>query len=162
MAIDETYPSVRLITPVEEKCLKIVIRFLERLQRTMKLNDTAPEQHMAILVITGVIIFLSVVDYFKSAPADEEGRKIRSGTYAQTGETLYDNPHLTWYERYLCRGYQRSSFCSYRMLHPFKDVFDAHGIKVKESPPKKNVVLYRGPLPKNRAFRSKMLLKSDG
>jgi hypothetical protein len=48
------------------------------------------------------------------------------------------------------------------MLHPFKDVFEEHGIKVKESPPEKNVIDYRGPLPKNRAFRSKMLLKDGG
>lgn len=128
----------------------------------MKLNDQAPEQHMAILVIAGIFVFLSVVDHIKASPTDEEGKKVRTGTYAETGETMYDNPQLSWYERYLCRGYQRSSFCSYRMLHPFKDVFDAHGIKVKESPPEKNVVDYRGPLPKNRAFQSKILLKGEG
>ena len=127
----------------------------------MKLNEQAPEQHMAILAVAGIFIFLSIVEQFKSSPAEEAARVRAKGAYAQTGETLYANPQMTWYERLLCRGYQRSSFCSYRMLHPFKDVFEEHGIRVKESPPKKNVIDYRGPLPKNRAFRSKMLLKSE-
>lgn len=128
----------------------------------MKLNDQAPEQHLAILVLAGIFVFLSLVEQFK-APSEETIDVRRSSDFAQTGRTLYDNPELAWYERYLCRGYQRSSFCSYRLLHPFKDVFEQNGIHVKEGPPAHdNVVDYRGPLPANRAFRSKLLLQSGG
>ncbi|MCB0325022.1 MAG: hypothetical protein KDD69_15670 [Bdellovibrionales bacterium] len=126
----------------------------------MKLNEQAPEQHLAILVVAGIFVFLSIVEHFKADSPQAAGAE-RSGTYAETGETMYANPQMTWYERYLCRGYQRSSFCSYRLLHPFKDMFEDSGIKVKEAPPSKNVIDYRGPLPANRAFRSKMLLKSE-
>lgn len=127
----------------------------------MKLNEQAPEQHMAILVVAGIFVFLSLVEQFKSSPAqDELGKNIRKGPYAQTGQTLYNNPELSWYEKYLCRGYQRSSFCSDRLQHPFNELFKANGITVKAEPSEK-VVDYRGPLPSNKAISSKILLQND-
>jgi len=125
-----------------------------------KLNADAPGQHTAILVLAFVAIWVSVLDAVKN-PRDDPSRQGPKAPYAVSGQTIYDNPNMTWYEKYFCRGYQRASFCSYRLLHPFKEVFDDHGIKVKESPPKKNVIHYRGPLPKNRSLRSKIMLGEE-
>ena len=118
-----------------------------------------PGQHMAILAIAGAFIFLSVVEAVK-AP-DDKGPQLPTlkGSYALTGETLYENPQLSWYERLLCRGYQRSGFCSYKTLHPFRDVWDANGIRIRESKPKtKGAVRYRGRLGGNRAMHGSMRL----
>jgi hypothetical protein len=118
-----------------------------------KLNTDAPGQHVAILVFAGALVFLSVVEAIKSDSESDMPRLDQKRPYAESGETLYQNPQLTWYERHFCRGYQRSTACSYRLLHPFKEVLDENGINVKEAPPAHNsVVFYKGPLPSNRAF----------
>lgn len=124
-----------------------------------KLNTDAPGQHMAILVIAFVFIWLSAIEAIK-APSESDAERGIKRPYAESGLTLYSNPQMTWYERMFCRGYQRTTACSFRLLHPFKEVFDDYGIVVKEEPPKKNVIDYRGPLPTNRALSSRILLKS--
>lgn len=118
-----------------------------------------PGQHTAILAIAGAFIFLSLVEQFKAPGEDRPQLSTLKGPYSLTGETLYDNPELSWYERLLCRGYQRSGFCSYKTLHPFRDVWEANGIRIKESRPKpKGAVRYRGSLGGNRAVNGKMKL----
>lgn len=114
---------------------------------------------MAILAVAGAFIFLSLVEQFK-APGEKGPTLERTkGPYAVTGETLYRNPQLAWYERLLCRGYMRSGFCSYKTLHPFKDVWDANGIRVREARPKRTgAIRYRGHLGGNRAIHGKMTL----
>lgn len=153
-----------------------------------KLNTDAPGQHMVILAMAGVFIFLSVVEAIKS-PDQEESELINKGSLLETGETRYRNPELTWYERYFCRGYQRSLFCSWKVLHPLTPVFEKHGVFIEARPPKKDgvtlkkdrsrvpyhsvpleadsigdpmaakgVVHSRNHLPKNRAFTRKLTL----
>ena len=124
-----------------------------------KLSEEMPGQHVAILVVAGAFIFLSLVEHFK-APG-EKGPTLDQvkGPYALTGETIYRNPQLAWYERLLCRGYQRSGFCSHKTLHPFRDVWEANGIRVRESrPERKGAIRYRGRLGGNRAIHEKMTL----
>ena len=103
-----------------------------------KLNTDQPGQHMAILALSGVFIFLSFISWLKTPAKFERQQTQPKGLYSETGETLYQNPHLAWYERFFCRGYQRAGFCSYRLLHPFKSVFDSAGIEIQEGPPEKN------------------------
>jgi len=124
-----------------------------------KLSEEMPGQHMAILAVAGAFIFLSLVEQFKAPGEDRPEMPTIKGSYALTGETLYRNPQLSWYERLLCRGYQRSGFCSYKTLHPFRDVWEANGIRIRESRPKtKGAVRYRGRLGGNRAIHGQMKL----
>ncbi len=124
-----------------------------------KLNTDAPGQHTAILVFGGVLLFLSVLEVIKSpSKSADEGPTVRL-PYAESGQVLYGNPKLTWYEQYFCRGYQRSGVCSYRLLHPFRPVLEEHGVEIRDEPPAKdNVVLYRGSLPVNRAYKDHIRL----
>lgn len=116
----------------------------------LKLNSDAPGQHIAILVLAGVAIFLSVVESIKSPSSPEEVVRAPKGSYAETGETLYTNPQMSWWEKLMCRGYQRSTNCSYRLLHP---IIEQRGLDITVPPPKHdNVIKYRGPLPVNRAL----------
>lgn len=129
---------------------------MKKLAESIKVNADAPGQHTAILALSGIFIFLSFVEWIKAPSKDVlvEGPRM-------AGETIYENPNMHWYEKYLCRGYQRASFCSYRMLHPFKSVLDDNGIRVEERPPEKNVIRYRGPLPSNRSLSNKIVLSRD-
>ena len=121
-----------------------------------ELSKDTPQQHLLILVFAGAFIFLSIVEAIK-APTDD----LMIKGPRDEGETLYQNPHMTWYERLLCRGYQRSSFCSYRLLHPFKAVFEENGIRIEERPAKTGVIRYRGPLPGHKTFGGKIVFDSD-
>jgi hypothetical protein len=110
-----------------------------------KLSEDAPTQHLALLAVVGVIIFLSIIDAIKgpSVQVEPEERMLRPG------ESRYVNPQMNWYERIFCRGYQRSFkyLCSYRLLHPLKSQFEAENRTIREAPPSSDaVVLYRGHL----------------
>ena len=123
----------------------------------MKLNADAPGQHLAILAIAGVFTALSLIDWAKG-PRDNGAEIVEvKGPYALTGETLYDNPKLSWFERYFCKGYQRSGICSYKLRHPYEAVFSRYGIAVSEQPVKnEGIIRYRGSLPNNRALSDKI------
>lgn len=126
-----------------------------------KLSEEAPGQQIAILGVAGIFIFLSVVESFKT----DRGPSLDTlkGSYSQTGATIYSNPQMSWWEKALCRGYQRSGFCSYRTLHPFRAVWQENGIKVAEKPPiKTSPVRYRGPLQGNRGLNGKLTLNEIG
>lgn len=106
-----------------------------------KLNQEAPTQHLALLAVVGVIVFLSIVDAVKgpSIQIEPEERVLRPG------ESRYENPQMSWYEKLFCRGYQRSFMCSFRLLHPLKSQFEAENKTIREAPPPSDgVVLYRG------------------
>ncbi len=128
----------------------------------MKLNDASPQQHLAILVLAGVFIFINTIDMFKGKARQEEKTNGPAPRFAETlddtGEvisrqTKFQNPKLSWYERIFCRGYQRSGSCSFRFLHPFATESEAIAQGIPEGAPKNDhVVNYRGDLGKNTAF----------
>ena len=102
---------------------------------------------------------MSLVDSLKSSDSKTIAGDTPQGSYQETGITRYNNPQMSWYERWFCRGYQRSGFCSYKTLHPFREVWDANGIRVREAKPKrKGAIRYRGRLGGNRALHGKMTL----
>jgi len=112
-----------------------------------KLSTDAPGQHMAILGVAAVFIILSLVETYKGKGPSLQN--VRS-TYSESGRTLYANPQMSWLEKTLCRGYQRSGFCSYKTLHPFRDVWRQHGIIVpSKAPARKSPIRYRGPINNN-------------
>jgi hypothetical protein len=120
----------------------------------MKLNTEAPEQHMLILVLAGVFMFLSLISSLKSKTVD---RGISDPSQAMPAGPLYRNPQMTWYERAFCRGFQRSSFCSYRFLHPMTPKIEEMGIVMEEAPAvNPGAVDFKGSLPSNRAFNNRM------
>lgn len=126
-----------------------------------KLSEDAPGQHVAILCVAGVFIFLSLVESYKK----DKGPSLDTlkGSYSETGQTLYNNPQMSWWEKALCRGYQRSGYCSYKTLHPFMDVWSENGIRVAERPPAKtSPVRYRGPIQGNRSLSGKTKLDELG
>ena len=43
-----------------------------------------------------------------------------------------ENPDLSLMEKYFCRGYKTSFFCSKRPLHPFIETAKRHGVQIKE------------------------------
>ncbi len=127
-----------------------------------KLSEEAPAQHLALLAVVGVIVFLSIVDAIKgpSVSIEPEERVLRPG------ESRYANPEMNWYERIFCRGYQRSFkyLCSYRLLHPLKSQFEAENKMIREAPPPSDsVVLYRGHLRGQKSgFGGRIQLDIDG
>ena len=129
----------------------------------MKLSDTAPEQHKAILVLAGVFIFINVLDVVKASWREEgaDGKPIQRVTQIideQTGtvvvkDTKYQNPEMSWWDRLMCRGYQRSSKCNLKLLHPKTSDADDYGIEVPRGAPKNDhVVYFKGSLNKNTAL----------
>lgn len=97
-------------------------------------------QQMAILVLAGLFVALSLIQWIRGpASRRQQVDEKPKGSYLETGQTIYQNPQLAWYERYFCRGYQRSDFCSFRLLHPFKDLLESNGIEVKEEPPSRGM-----------------------
>ena len=121
----------------------------------LKLSDDAPEQHVAILAVGGVMILISLISMFggssKGNVVEQQKR-----AYLESGETLHKNPQMKWYEKYLCRGYQRSLFCSSRFLHP---LVEEYGLQVRDQPPKQEgVIRYRGPVPHGSLFSDKIVL----
>lgn len=125
------------------------------------LKEASPQQ-LGIFVLAPVFIFINALDYFKSREREDilSGRQERftESVDAATGQvsstkTKYENPHLTWYERLLCRGYQRSSSCSLKLRHPKTEEAEDLGIAIPEGAPAENhVVYFRGALNKNTAF----------
>ena len=108
----------------------------------LKLNEEAPTQHKLLLGAVAVIIFLSIVDAFKSPSIHDD-----TVLELKPGESRYVNPELSWYEKIFCSGYQRSLKCQNRFLHPMRAEFEAEGKVIKEGPPRSDgVVLYRGHL----------------
>jgi hypothetical protein len=128
----------------------------------LKLNSDAPAQHMALLAVVGVIIFLSIVDAIKGPSVQIEPEE----AVIRPGESRYVNPQMNWYERIFCRGYQRSFkyLCSYRLLHPLKSQFEADNKTIREAPPPSDgVVLYRGHLKgQKNPFGGKIQLDLSG
>lgn len=109
----------------------------------MKLNENAPTQHLALIALAGVFIFLSLVDAVKGPSRTLEQEE----QFLLPGQSRYVNPQMNWHEKIFCRGYQRSFFCSYRLLHPLKEQFEAENRYIREAPPASdNVVVYRGHL----------------
>ncbi|MFN8391901.1 MAG: hypothetical protein U0136_16550 [Bdellovibrionota bacterium] len=131
----------------------------------MKLNDANPTQHLAIIILGGLFIFLNIVEswkYSKSHPGKDSSSQTQivttmvdeTGTVVQK-PTKYQNPKLSWYEAIFCRGLQRSSNCSYKLLHPFAEEGESLGVAIPNGEPKNEKVLYyRGSINKNTAFSS--------
>ncbi|HMO17829.1 MAG TPA: hypothetical protein PKA63_06955 [Oligoflexia bacterium] len=109
-----------------------------------KLSEEAPTQHLMLLAVAGVFIFLSLVDAIRSPK-----RELASNQdMLMPGQSRYHNPEMSWYEKLFCRGYQRSFFsCNYRLLHPLREQFVSENKRIVEAPPPSDsVVLYRGHL----------------
>lgn len=134
----------------------------------MKFNltkDLSP-QHMFIMVIGGGIFALNIISYFKASKKEEEvNMKIYTSSYDEmTGETSnvetrYENPKLSWYQAIFCKGFQRSSICSLKTMHPLEDEMISQGIEVPEGEAEqKGVIYFKGTINKNSSFSS--LLKT--
>ena len=133
----------------------------------LKLSEENPTQHLAILVIGGLFTFLNILDAFSSSdPTTTDAAKAMPNyTYSvdetsgelQASATKWTNPQMSWIERYLCRGYQRASWCSFRLMHPMKSDFESVGLEIEEAPPASDhVIRYRGKLEKNTAFTDRL------
>ena len=121
----------------------------------MKLNDANPQQHLAIICLAGVFLFLNMMPLFKSKGDDKaEGpqQKYANSFDPMSGqlvarETKFQNPKIGWWESLFCRGYKRSSFCSFKLLHPFGEESEELGVDLPEGEPEKDhVVYFRGSL----------------
>lgn len=131
----------------------------------LKLATELTPQHKFIMVIGGAIFALNIISYLK-APSPEEIQgnvKIFTSSYDEmTGETSnietrYENPKLTWYQAIFCRGFQRSSFCSLKTMHPLEDEMISQGIQVPEGEAEqKGVIYFKGSISKNSAFSSSL------
>ena len=125
----------------------------------MKLNDANPQQHLMIVIFGGACIFLNLITAFKADKGEDEisdqprmAQQVDLSTGAVTmRETRFNNPKLSWYESIFCRGIQRSSSCSYKMLHPFA-TDDPDFVVPDGEPEKDHVVYYRGNIGKNTAL----------
>lgn len=135
----------------------------------LKLSEENPTQHLAILVIGGIFTFLNLLDAFSSSPpASSDSHSVMPNyTYSvdeasgevQASATKWSNPQMSWLERYLCRGYQRASWCSFRLLHPMSTDFESVGMEIEEAPPSSDhVIRYRGKLEKNTAFTDRLAI----
>lgn len=117
-----------------------------------KLNESAPQQHMAIVVLAGLFIFINTLEAFKAKSRHDEKvngptQKFSDSFDPMSGqlvarETKFQNPKLTWYEWIFCRGFQRSSSCSYRLLHPFGNEDESLGASLPDERPKTEHVVY--------------------
>ncbi len=133
----------------------------------IKLSEENPTQHLAIIVIGGIFAFLNILDAFSSSPppGSESKTIMPNYTYSvdetsgelQASATKWSNPQMSWLEKYLCRGYQRASWCSFRLLHPMSTDFESVGMEIEEAPPASDhVIRYRGKLEKNRSFTDRL------
>lgn len=127
----------------------------------MKLSEDAPTQHMAIMALAGAFIFLSLLQGSSSSTGDKGENEQQQAVYSENGQKiLYGNPTMSWYQKIFCRGFQRSSSCSYELLHPLKPYLLAEGAEIIEgAPEQKEVILYRGELPKNKALNGHIVLE---
>lgn len=118
--------------------------------KKFKLPDNLSGQQVGILVIGGILVFMSLIQALTSSTRRPGGEQ-QTVVEHQAGEPRYQNPKMTWFEKYFCRGYQRSGRCNFRLLHPFRDVFEEMGVEVEEGPaPQTAVIDYSGPLPHKR------------
>ncbi len=114
-----------------------------------KLNEDTPTQHLALIAVAGVLVFLSMVDAVKSPATDKKELKLSS-----LGPR-FQNPTLTWYERVFCRGYQRSfKSCGFRFIHPMRDELEEDGKRIKEGAAPDGVIVYEGHLRGTRDIAS--------
>ena len=129
----------------------------------MKLNESSPQQHIAIIALAGSFIFLNVLQGAKASSKNDSKMAdpiVTSSIDSATGQvvvrpTKFQNPKLSWYEWVFCRGMQRSSHCSFRFLHPFGSESENLGVNLPDAEPKQNhVVYYRGTINKNMAMSS--------
>jgi len=89
----------------------------------LKLSDDAPEQHVAILAVGGVMILISLISMFGGSSKRQCRRAAENVHILESGETLHKNPQMKWYEKIPLPGYQRSLFCSSRFLHPLVEEY---------------------------------------
>lgn len=126
----------------------------------MKLNDANPQQHLIIVIFAGAFIFLNLITMFKAKSNDPEFSdlpRVTESVDALTGsistrETKFVNPKVSWFESIFCRGMQRSSNCSYKLLHPFANDSEELAAMPDEEPKADHVVYYRGSINKNNAL----------
>lgn len=126
----------------------------------MKLSEEAPTQHIAIMGLAAAFIFLSLLQGSSTPGSEQDGPEEQEVNYAENGqEILYGNPKMSWYQKIFCRGFQRSSSCSYELLHPLKPYLQAEGAEIIEgAPEQKTAIRYRGSLPQNKAINGHIVL----
>lgn len=122
------------------------------------LNEDNPGQHMAILGVAGVFILLSLIQAITPDSTPAMQPKNVDQSYAATGKVRYGNPEMTWYERMFCRGFQRSSMCSYRLLHPLRAAAEREGAQIYEAPPKKRKAVDYYSTEHSRSLSSRIVL----
>lgn len=108
----------------------------------MKLNEDMPAQHLALVAVAGVMIFLSVIDAMKG-PSDPATKKVEN---ASPDGSHYRNPRLSLWQKVFCRGYQRSMNCGFSFYHPMRREMEAQGKRIIEKAAPDGVVVYRGHL----------------
>lgn len=130
------------------------------------INTEHSMEHKAILVLAGVFIFINVLQAFKSGNNEIEVKEklpimttsvdAASGTVTQR-ITKWQNPSMPFWKKYLCRGFQRSDFCSTAALAPdgpeFEDPLEPTAAAVRED---NRVIYYRGSMSKNSALSSRL------
>ena len=122
-----------------------------------KLNQDAPGQHKALLVVAGVMIFLSLIDSVRG-PSEPGQKKVE---VSPTG-SKYRNPKISLIEKIFCRGYQRSLNCGFSFYHPMRREMEAKGKKIREGKAPDGVVAYRGHLKGERSdFGTKFQFDPD-
>jgi len=129
----------------------------------MKLNETSPQQHLMVICGAGACIFLNVLTWWKSGPSADDVKsaqpRVTESVDLATGSvsvrnTKFVNPKLSWYESIFCRGIQRSSMCSYKLLHPFANDQDIPEAMEDGEPKSDHVVYYRGSISKNTSMKN--------
>ena len=133
----------------------------------MKLNEEAPEQHLAIIVLGGVFLAINLIAAYKASNkeaannpnspqqlvtqvVDEDGRISQIAT-------LHQNPNLSWSELIFCRGLKRSTWCSRKDLHPDTVEAEQEGVAVANGPRRQDhVVAYHGPMERHSFFSSRV------
>ncbi len=137
----------------------------------MELNEDNPGQHLAIVVVGGALIVFHLIMAFKDArrgdtTTNPQGtvQPLTQVVDESTGQivetaTQHRNPTLSWSELIFCRGLKRSSWCSYRELHPDTVEADANDVQVADgNPAKDHVVAYRGPMVRDSIFSGRVSL----
>jgi hypothetical protein len=130
------------------------------------INTDHAMEHKAIIVLAGVFAFINVLSALKSGGDKIEVRDklpiITSSVDAVSGTvtqrvTKWQNPSMPFWKRYLCRGFQRSDFCSTAALAPegpdFEDPLDPQSVTARQDD---RVIYYRGSMPKNSALTSRL------
>lgn len=127
-----------------------------------KVCEDISAKHLIAIAFAGVIIFVSLLQQLMGPSRGQtEEVALVQRPYVESGQTRYKNPKMSWYEKFLCRGFQRSGACNYRLIHPFSEVFEQNGVQVEQAPPRKEVINYRGPLKVNRAISGHITLEDE-